>query len=242
MYVHFSFNFEQITSTFCISILMTCRYFFWYVLDVKPQPFHFQKLNQWTRTGGRDPTCVFSLVLSWVFVLLIRGIGSGLHSWVNLSPQKTYRNDLLLQVMCTIFVSTLTEVLRVLPCVYMYVCMHMHRWQLPPPSPFVTNTRLSWWMASPPTRVPRDWPELRLSQPVSWGPLVVLTLDKNSPSKYTAGTMRTWDCTLLTVFCSKEGWRLVLLCSAVQAFFLCYERCKYWSYDSLWYQGHRLEM
>lgn len=224
---------------------MTCRYFFWFVLDVKPRPFHFQKLNQWTGTGGCDPTCVFSRALIGLFVLLIRGIGSGLHSWVNLSPQKTYRNDLLLQVTCTIFASMLTEVLRVLPCVYMYVCTCMHQWSLPPPLPFVTNTRLSWWMASPPTHVPRDWPELTgtwLSQPVSWGPLVVLTLDKNSPSKYIAGTMRTWDCTLLTVFCWKKGWRLVLLCSTVQAFFLCYERCKYSSCDSLSYQGHRLEM
>lgn len=105
---------------------MTCRYFFWFVLDVKPRPFHFQKLNQWTRTGGCDPTCVFSRALIGLFVLLIRGIGSGLHSWVNLSPQKTYRNDLLLQVMCTIFASMLTEVLRVLPCVYMYVRMYAY--------------------------------------------------------------------------------------------------------------------
>lgn len=58
--------------------------------------------------------------------------------------------------------------------------------------------------------VPHHWPELTgtwLSQPVSWGPLVILTLDRNSPSKYTAGTMRTWDVGCSQFFC-EEGMAL----------------------------------
>lgn len=96
----------------------------------------------------------------------------------------------------------------------------------------------------------RDWPEFtgtRLSQPIRCGPPVILTLDKNSPSKYTAGTMRTWDCTLVTVFYTNQGWRLVLLCWTMSVLVhLCFERCKCWSCVSLWYhlshQGHRLGM
>lgn len=44
-----------------------------------------------------------------LFVLLIRETGSGLHSWVHLSPWKNYCSDLVLQVIGTTFVSMVTK-------------------------------------------------------------------------------------------------------------------------------------
>ena len=146
-----------------------------------------KSVNQHRRL--RPHLCVLRALIG-LFALLIREIVWGLHSWVNFSPQKTYRSDLVLQVICTVLVSMVTDV-RVLhwgPLGGVVTCMYAYASMTTASSVALCHKYKAFLVDGVSSYTRASWTRTQLSHSVSRGPLAILTLDKNSPIKYTATT------------------------------------------------------